>query len=575
MRVISFAPRDTLLSVMFKQGVSMRNRPSSHLLFLILLAVLNLSAYLAIYRAGVERGFAPSLLVVLRDLVLFLFVAATLIWLVKKQRYVGDLALFTIAILLLSVGQIIQFRLFTDPEYSSLQKSSTRLAKTNTLRQRYINEHYDAEKKQALFGDPHFQIPLDSVKDNEEDYWTAFRVATSLSTWIPILALAGFGLAFKLMRRDDVLLLLQRHSFLLGIVTAVPFALIAFYYSSGGKFLGKTTPWEPAKISFLVAYAGVLADQYRSLSRTRWGVPSLRFLLPFLFVALLPLVPFFALSDFGQMLVFGGAFLTLYVIAVRRLPQVIVAGVAVSTLVLAAILVAGTVKTISDSVVAKDSTSLLERVKDLPSRGVPRRVHQRFYLWLNAGQAPDPETTWWWSRDAAAAEGRGMSNEEAWYNSYAFQPSQALFGIADGGFFGEGLGKGFPEIVPIADSDFIYAAVAEEIGLAGGTLIILAFLLLSVAGFRIAMEARDMFTKLIAAGITVFLVLQAIVNIGGVVRMLPMTGITLPFVSHGGWSLITSFAMLGMLMAISHRNNTLEEDVGQARRQQQRVARAA
>jgi cell division protein FtsW (lipid II flippase) len=72
---------------------------------------------------------------------------------------------------------------------------------------------------------------------------------------------------------------------------------------------------------------------------------------------------------------------------------------------------------------------------------------------------------------------------------------------------------------------------------------------------RTGIEARDMYTKLIAAGITAFLGFQAVINIGGVIRMLPMTGITLPFVSHGGWSLLTSFFMLGMLMAISHRNN--------------------
>jgi cell division protein FtsW (lipid II flippase) len=71
---------------------------------------------------------------------------------------------------------------------------------------------------------------------------------------------------------------------------------------------------------------------------------------------------------------------------------------------------------------------------------------------------------------------------------------------------------------------------------------------------RAAIEARDMFTKLLAAGVTTFLGFQAIVNIGGVIRLLPMTGITLPFVSHGGWSLITSFVMLGILMAVSHRN---------------------
>ena len=136
------------------------------------------------------------------------------------------------------------------------------------------------------------------------------------------------------------------------------------------------------------------------------------------------------------------------------------------------------------------------------------------------------------------------------------QESQALFGVSDGRVLGEGLGRGFPEIVPIADSDFIYAAIAEEMGLAGGAVIIVAFILLMVAGMRTAIEARDMYTKLLAAGITAFLGFQAVVNIGGVIRMLPMTGITLPFVSHGGWSLITCFVMIGMLMAISDRNNS-------------------
>jgi cell division protein FtsW (lipid II flippase) len=128
--------------------------------------------------------------------------------------------------------------------------------------------------------------------------------------------------------------------------------------------------------------------------------------------------------------------------------------------------------------------------------------------------------------------------------------------VSDGRALGLGLGRGYPESVPIADSDFIYAAVAEEMGLAGGAVIIAAFFIIVIAGMRVAIEARDMYTKLIAAGITAFFGFQAVVNIGGVIRMLPMTGITLPFVSHGGWSLLTSFFMLGMLMAISHRNNS-------------------
>jgi len=113
---------------------------------------------------------------------------------------------------------------------------------------------------------------------------------------------------------------------------------------------------------------------------------------------------------------------------------------------------------------------------------------------------------------------------------------------------------GFPEVIPIADSDYVYAAIAEEMGLLGGALVVLAIIIFVIAGIRTSIDARDMFTKLCAAGLTAFIGIQALVNIGGITRALPMTGITLPFVSHGGFSLITSFGMLGMLMAFSHRN---------------------
>jgi cell division protein FtsW len=116
------------------------------------------------------------------------------------------------------------------------------------------------------------------------------------------------------------------------------------------------------------------------------------------------------------------------------------------------------------------------------------------------------------------------------------------------------LSLGFPEVIPIADSDYVYAAIAEEEGLIGGAIVFLCVIVFVIAGVRTSLDARDMFTKLCAAGLTAFMGFQALVNIGGIVRALPMTGITLPFVSHGGFSLITSFAMLGMLMAFSHRN---------------------
>jgi cell division protein FtsW (lipid II flippase) len=199
---------------------------------------------------------------------------------------------------------------------------------------------------------------------------------------------------------------------------------------------------------------------------------------------------------------------------------------------------------------------------------LPARIQQRFHLWLDGFNPPSPEVSWWkkdyeeaLDKDPQLRELAQQSpaaqrtvNVDVWFDKLAFQPAQAVFGIASGRNTGRGLGLGFPEVIPIADSDYVYAAIAEEMGLAGGAVIILAVIVFVAAGVRTSLDARDMFTKLCAAGLTAFVGFQALVNIGGILRALPMTGITLPFVSHGGFSLITSFAMLGMLMAFSHRN---------------------
>ncbi|MBP6822109.1 MAG: FtsW/RodA/SpoVE family cell cycle protein [Acidobacteria bacterium] len=535
----------------------MKNRPSSHLILLLALVVLDALAYLAIYRAGAARGFSPSVLLACRDLALFIPIFFMFIWFARRHKYSGDLTLFTVAILLFSIGQFTQYRLFTDPEYGLSNRgkaSEARRAKARVQQYKNINQFYDAEKKKALFGDPNFQLQTTTPADvGEPQYWTLSRIFTSLSSLIPLAAFLGFAVAFVFMRRDDILLLLQRHSFLIGLLTTLPFALIAIFLSDRGKSLGNTTPWEPVKITFLLSYAGILADHYRNLSRTHWGIPPWRFVLPFLLVAALPIIPFFALQDFGQMLVFLGAYITLYVVAVRRLPQVTIAIGLMAALLVVSIFAAGIYNTMVNVFTDGAQIGAVERVKNIATEGVPDRIKQRFYLWRYGGVAPDTDEHEWWAKEAPRVPGN--TDEEKWYNKFAFQPSQALFGVSDGRLLGAGLGKGYPETVPIADSDFIYAVVAEEMGIVGGAIIIFAFIIVVVAGMRTAIEARDMFTKLIAAGITSFMGVQAIVNIGGVLRMIPMTGITLPFVSHGGWSLITSFFMLGMLMAISHRNN--------------------
>jgi len=257
----------------------------------------------------------------------------------------------------------------------------------------------------------------------------------------------------------------------------------------------------------------------------------------------MPVLPFFALSDFGQMLVFFGVYVILYVVAVRKKAQMAYA------IALVALLFVGFLGA------SKLSTGF----------GVPGRVHFRFYQWLHTWEAPPPDT-WWWKADFERylraksltldnSDDREIiqRNNEAWADK-VLQQSQGLFGVNEGGTTGEGLGLGFPETIPISDSDFIYAALAEETGLAGGLAILIALVVLVFAGATISLSAPDMFTKLLTTGMTAFIGFQAIVNIGGVLRLLPMTGITLPFVSHGGWSLITSFAMLGILLAFAHRN---------------------
>jgi cell division protein FtsW (lipid II flippase) len=253
------------------------------------------------------------------------------------------------------------------------------------------------------------------------------------------------------------------------------------------------------------------------------------------------------------MLVFFGVYLMLYVVAVRKKAQLAYAVVIVALvfgLFSGASLIAGLF-----SAEQKPATSF----------GVPGRVHFRFYQWVHTWEPPPPDT-WWWKRDYERylkaknltpdpndAQEIKQRNSEAWSDK-VLQHSQGLFGINEGGVVGEGLGLGFPETVPISDSDFIYAALSEEAGLLGGAIILFTLAVFVIAGTAISIGAGDMYTKLLAAGFTAFIGFQAIVNIGGVLRLLPMTGITLPFVSHGGWSLITSFAMLGILLAFSHRN---------------------
>lgn len=539
----------------------MKNRASSHLLVLLLIVGFEITAYVAIHRAALLRGYETSVIGAVRDLMMFLPLFVLIIWLSRVMRFTGNWILFTSAILLFAFGMMIQYRLYSDPEYNARNKAAARAEKMEALRTRYILENYDPAKKQmmGLPPTPARPIEIDQLPKRSATY-TVFNALTSSYTWIPIFSYLAFAIAYSFCVRDGFLLWLQRNSFIIVLLTLLPLAA-AIVTSSAGKSLGNMTPWEPAKIPFLLGFAGILTARYKDLAETYWGIPRARDIVPLVVMALIPFIPFFALKDFGQMLIFSGAYATLYLVAVRRWPQLLLF-VGSVFLVIGILVVGALPRNIQEKV------PLLPTVARPIQAALPARIQQRFHLWLDGFDPPSPEVSWW-KKDYEEALSdnpelkeiaqqspalQNTINVDIWFDKLAFQPAQAVFGIASGKTTGRGLGLGFPEVIPIADSDYVYAAIAEETGLMGGAIIILAVIIFVAAGVRTSLDARDMFTKLCAAGLTAFVGFQALVNIGGILRALPMTGITLPFVSHGGFSLITSYAMLGMLMAFSHRN---------------------
>jgi cell division protein FtsW (lipid II flippase) len=149
-----------------------------------------------------------------------------------------------------------------------------------------------------------------------------------------------------------------------------------------------------------------------------------------------------------------------------------------------------------------------------------------------------------------------------------YQLVQSLYGFGSGGFQGTGIGLGRPDVIPVATTDFIFAAIGEELGLLGTVAVVIAFMLLVGSAYRIAVQARRPFSKLFAAGLATILGVQTFVIIGGVTRLIPLTGVTLPFVSYGGSSLVANFVILALLLRISDENaiDAAEEAEQEARR---------
>jgi cell division protein FtsW (lipid II flippase) len=174
------------------------------------------------------------------------------------------------------------------------------------------------------------------------------------------------------------------------------------------------------------------------------------------------------------------------------------------------------------------------------------RVQQRVTVWLHP---------WTDDRVYCAINGRLEYRQ----NCDSYQLVQSLYSIANGGYGGTGIGKGTFEtidgtqLVPYLNTDFIYSAIGQELGLVGAAGVLLVFLVLVARGMRIGLVAQDGFSKLLAVGLVFGFALQTFIIVGGVLRLVPLTGITLPFVSYGGSSVLSNFVTLALLLLVSNR----------------------
>jgi cell division protein FtsW (lipid II flippase) len=355
-----------------------------------------------------------------------------------------------------------------------------------------------------------------------------FRIDESLAVKQASLFVVGLGLfvATILLLRDYEVLERYRYVIALsGIVLLIlpRFPLIGEQVN--GAYLGidlgpiSFQPAEAAKICVVIFLASYLNEHREVLvvgARRFAGLilPPLRHLGPLLVVWGAAMVMLIVIRDLGSSLMFFGAFLALIYVATSRLSFVLI----------------GVVMFVIGAWVLSSAVG---------------HVGDRVDIWL------DP-----FGRNAP--EGAG-------------QITQSLYAQADGGLFGRGLGSSllelpgpfrpdcaqpFPDcgsLLPAPHTDFIYAVIVNELGLFGAAAVVIIYILIAERGFKTAVLARDGFGKLLAAGLTAVFALQAFVILGGVVRVIPLTGVTLPFISYGGSSIVVNMVLLALLLVISNR----------------------
>jgi peptidoglycan glycosyltransferase len=330
------------------------------------------------------------------------------------------------------------------------------------------------------------------------DRWAGLQ-----ATW-SLIGLLAFTATLIFIERTGDLRRYQFTSLGLGLALLLLPMIPGIGFTSGGARIWVSVgpinfqPGEFAKILLAVFFAAYLAERrdlivdghIRFLGIT---LPELRHLAPILVAWAVSVVVMVGEKDLGSSLLFFTLFVVMLWVATER----------------ASFLVMGGGMFAIGAVIAYKLFS---------------HVRTRVDIWLNP-----------WAQET----GRG------------YQPIQALYGMAHGGLTGTGLGMGSPDLIPAAHNDFIFAALGEEIGLIGVTAVLAAYALLVGAGMRTALRAQRDFEKLLAVGLTTITAVQTFIIVGGVLRVVPLTGVTLPFMSYGGSSLVANYMLLAILIRIS------------------------
>jgi cell division protein FtsW (lipid II flippase) len=334
--------------------------------------------------------------------------------------------------------------------------------------------------------------------------------------WVAV-GVAVFVLVLLWLRWDYRAL--ERYKYVLGI-SAIVLLMLPAVPGLGERVNGvrlwvdigplRFQPGEIAKIFLVVFLAGYLRDKREALASGR-----LKDFGPLLLIWGAAMLVLVQTSDLGAALLNFGIFLAMLYAATGRLSFVF-AGLA---------LFAG-------------GAAVLYNALD--------RVQQRVTVWLEP-----------WTDEKIYCPINGAL--EYRQNCDSYQLVKSLYSIANGGYGGTGIGNGTFEtvdgtpLIPALQTDFVYSAIAQEVGLIGAAAVLLCYLALVARGMRVALIAHDGFSKLLAAGLAFGFALQTFIIVGGVLRLVPLTGITLPFVSYGGSSIVSNFVMLALLMLVSHR----------------------